>query len=95
MAEGDTVNDVPVKAPGFKVYVDAPPGVITTGLPEQIVLLETDVMETVGNAFTTINCVAVFADKQPVALTPAMLYVVLVDGLTVNIVPVNAPGFKV
>ena len=45
---GDTVKLVPVNAPGFKVYVFAPVGVITVEPLEQIVGLLTDKTETVG-----------------------------------------------
>jgi hypothetical protein len=50
---------------------------------------------TVGVALTTIVLVAEFALAHPAALVPVNVYVVLLVGITVKLVPVNAPGFNV
>ena len=62
---------------------------------EQIVGLLTDKIETVGVVFTTIVRVTVFALIHPAELVPLIVYVVLVVGDTVKLVPVKAPGFNV
>ncbi len=68
---GLTVKLVPVWLPGFKVYVFAPLGVITTDAPLQItLLLPNGAIVIVGVAFTVILAMPWFdaALAQPVAL---------------------------
>ncbi len=66
---------MPVKEPGFNVYVLAPDGVITVLFPEQIVGLLTDNTDTVGVVFTVIAVVAEFALTHPAVLVPVKVYV--------------------
>ena len=70
-------------------------GVITVLLPEHIVGLLTDKIDTVGVAFTVIAVVAEFALTHPAALVPVNVYVWFELGDTVKLVPVKAPGFNV
>ncbi len=89
---GVTITLVPVKAPGFHVYVDAPLAVKVELPPEQIIVGEADATM-VGVEVTFI--VIVFVDEQPAAFEPITVYVVFAVGVTTVVVPVNAPGFQV
>jgi len=62
-------------------------------VPAQIVAFVT-VVPTVGNGFTVIVLIAVFV--QPVVVfVPVTVYVVVVAGDTLTVVPLNPPGFQV
>jgi hypothetical protein len=64
-------------------------------LPPHVIISGIAVIELiVGKGFTVIVLVAVLV--QPVdVLVPTTVYVVVTDGLTVIVVPLNAPGFQV
>ena len=70
----------------------APVPVILVDAPAQIVAFVT-VVPTAGIGLTMINLVAVAV--HPEALVPVTVYVVVVAGATVMVVPLNAPGFQV
>ncbi len=65
VAAGVTVTDVPLKAPGFHVYVFALVPVMVVDVPAQT-LDKVTVVPTVGSGFTVINLVDVFV--HPVAV---------------------------
>jgi hypothetical protein len=86
---GDTFMVVPVNDPGCQLYVDAPVPVILVLPPAQMVALVT-VVPTLGNAFTVMSRVAVAL--HPLAPVPVTVYVVVLAGDTLMVVPVNDPG---
>jgi uncharacterized protein with GYD domain len=87
---GETVTVVPVRLPGFHTYVAPPLPVSVVLLPVQMVpLAADDVM--VGVVFTVMVRVDVFV--QPFAFVPVTVYVVVVAGETVTVVPLRLPGF--
>jgi hypothetical protein len=82
---------VPVSAPGFQVYVEAPVPVKVAVLPiHNTVGLELAVKVSVG--FTVNETVVVF---EQIPLSPVTVYIVVAVGVTTIVVPVNAPGFHV
>jgi len=86
---GVTETVVPESDPGIHAYVDAPPPVSVTELPVQIVVL--DALAVIdGAGFTVIVRVDVLV--QPFAAVPVTVYVVVVAGETVTVVPVSDPG---
>jgi hypothetical protein len=88
---GLTTTVVPVNAPGFHVYVDAPDAVIVALVPAQIVL-ETAINDKVGIALTFKFNVCVFVQ---VPTNPVTVYMVVLVGLTVIVLAVNPPGLQV
>src|ERR1700757_2971891 len=96
---GLIVKLVPVWLPGFNVYVFAPTGIITSGEPLQITPLFPNVfILIIGVGFTVIgaNPASAVSLEHPVALlVPSIVYVVLLLGLIVKLVPVWLPGFNV
>jgi hypothetical protein len=62
-----------------------------TLLPVQMLVLEAE-MVTVGEGFTVMVRVAVFV--HPLAEVPVTVYVVVVVGETVTVVPVSEPGIQ-
>ena len=88
---GETVTVVPLSAPGFQEYVDAPEPVIVVLLPAQMVVVA-EVVVTVGVGLTVIVRVAV--PVQPVEV-PVTVYVVVVAGETVTEDPESDPGIQV
>jgi vacuolar-type H+-ATPase subunit F/Vma7 len=87
---GDTVTVAPVKLPGFHTYVTPPVAVIEVLEPAQMVALVVVVLM-VGKLFTvTVTC-AVF--EHPPGAVPVTVYVVVVVGDTVTVVPLRLPGF--
>ena len=67
--DGLRVKELPVRAPGCKVYVIAPPGVSTVLLPEHIVVV-TGAREIVGVMLTVTCAVGVFTEGQFCKLIP-------------------------
>ena len=92
--DGLKVKELPVSAPGCKVYVLAPPGVSTVLLPEQIVAVP-GTMEIVGVMLTVTCAVGVLTEGQFCRLAPLKEYVAVDVGLSVKELPVSAPGCKV
>ena len=88
---GLTTTVVPVNAPGFHVYVDAPDAVIVALVPAQIVL-DAAVNDNVGIALTFKFNVWVFVQ---VPTNPVTVYMVVLVGFTVIVLVVNPPGFHV
>jgi hypothetical protein len=88
---GVTVTVVPDKLPGIQLYVTAPPAVMFVLLPVQIDAL-VGVTETVGEGLTVIVRVAVPVHAPVV---PVTVYVVVVAGETVIVVPDKLPGIQV
>lgn len=90
MVVGDTVTVVPVKLPGFQVYVDAPLAVSVVDEPTQIVGVPA-VAVTVGVPTTVTVTWLVFV--QPFEPVPTTVYVVVDVGETVTVDPLRLPGF--
>ena len=86
---GLTVTEVPFKLPGCQLYVDAPPPVIVTEEPLQIVTVLA-VAVTVGEVFTVI--ITVLLAVHPLADVPVTEYVVVLVGETVTLLPLSEPG---
>jgi hypothetical protein len=90
--DGLTVTEVPLSAPGFHVYVVAPDAVSVVDVPSQMVIADGETV-TVGVGTTvTVTCAE---EVQPFAAVPTIVYVVVAAGVTVTVVPLNAPGFHV
>ena len=87
---GVTVIVVPVKLPGFQTYVTPPVPVSDVLDPAQIVAFVV-VEPMVGRLFTV--TVTVFVLVQPPGAVPTTVYVVVVVGDTVTVVPDKLPGF--
>ena len=77
--------------------MDAPLGVITELCPVQIVLLLTDAIATVGVVFTVIvvEGFVVALEAHPPKFDPLIVYVVVLVGVTVKLVPVVPIGISV
>ena len=89
---GETVTVVPLRLPGFHTYVDAPLPVSVVLDPLQIVEVLAEAV-TVGRPVTVTVTLLVFV--QPFEPTPVTVYVVVVVGETVTVVPLKLPGFQV
>jgi len=85
---GITVLLAPVPNPWLQAYVLAPEAVNTLDSPSQI-MTGTATADTMGKACTVTVTVAVFV--QPLAAVPVTLYVVVVAGITVILVPFPNP----
>ena len=94
---GETVKLLPTVPIGNNVYVLAPLGVITELFPLQIVALLALVKPTVGVGLTVMVVVKLLAAVliQPAALTPAIVYPVVLVGLTTKLLPVAPLGVRV
>ena len=91
MIAGDTFTEVPLSAPGFQVYVEAPVPVSVVDVPAHIVD-DVTVVPTVGNELTVIVLVAVLV--QPVdVFVPVTVYVFA--SVTIIEAPDSAPGCQV
>jgi hypothetical protein len=88
---GETTTLLPVKAPGFHVYVDAPFAVRLLDWPAQIVGLEATAV-TVGKGFTIRFRIC---EEIQMPFAPVTEYVVVIVGLTITLLAVKAPGFQV
>lgn len=88
---GVTVCVAPFRLPGIQLYVVAPPPVNVTELPVQMDELE-EVAVTVGVGFTVM--VRVAGSVHPFAAVPVTVYVVVVVGETVTVVPDKLPGIQ-
>jgi hypothetical protein len=82
LTEGETTIELPVKFPGFQVYVVAPVAVNVIGCVPQIAVLLAAAL-TVGVGLTVITFVP--ADEQPCAVVPTNEYVVVLAGVYVQI----------
>ena len=91
---GLTTKLVPVNAPGFKVYVEAPLGVIVALLLLHKVGLVTEAMATVGVAYTLIIVLTEFPPGQLAPLVPVSVYCVVVAGVTTNWFRLTLPDLK-
>ena len=92
VAVGDTTTLVPVKLPGFQVYVCAPLAVRLAEPPTQIDGADAERF-IVGVGFKSKATVCV--DKQPNADTPVTVYTVVAVGVKIAALPVKALGFHV
>jgi hypothetical protein len=91
VAEGASVWLLPDKLPGIQLYVAAPEAAsVVLPLVQMPVL---PVIATVGVGLTVTVTVEVAA--HPLAATPVTVYVVVVTGLTVVLLPVIFPGCQV
>lgn len=88
---GVTVCVAPFRLPGIQLYVVAPLPVNVTELPVQMDELE-EVAVTVGVGFTVM--VRVAGSVHPFAAVPVTVYVVVVVGETVTVVPDKLPGIQ-
>ena len=89
MAAGETVIGFVDKEPGCQIYVFALDAVIVVDTPAHRVVAEAEVLTT-GNGFTVMVFVAVVI--HPVALVPVMVYVVVLNGVTITDMPLKLPG---
>jgi hypothetical protein len=92
VAVGDTTTLVPVKLPGFQVYVCAPLAVRLAELPTQMEGADAERLM-VGVGFKSKETVCV--EIQPNADAPVTVYTVVAVGVTMAALPVNALGFHV
>jgi hypothetical protein len=86
---GTSVTEAPERFPGIQSNVVAPFAVKVTDAPLQTALLEI-VAVTDGVGFTVMVDIAI--EVQPFAAVPVTVYVVVVFGETVTVVPLKLPG---
>lgn len=86
---GETFTIAPFNEPGIHVYVLAPVADKLEDDPRQMICSEADAV-TVGVGLTVITLVLDFV--QPNEFVAVIVYVVVLAGVTVTDVPLNAPG---
>lgn len=89
---GDTLTEAPDKPPGCQAYEEAPVAVKRDEPVQLMVGTDADAV-TVGSVLTVIVRRAVAV--QPLAAVPVTVYVVVVVGETVTVVPLKLPGCHV
>jgi hypothetical protein len=89
---GLSLTVVPLNDPGIQLYVEAPDPVSVTALPVHTAEFDEDALTT-GRLFTVTATVAVL--EHPAPFEPVTVYVVVTDGETPTLVPLNDPGIQV